>query len=78
MLAFFLIPDTKRFLALVDKSCGEVMLHMPDGSERNLKHSGNADQMLEAVRSRGTGVEISLSNHRDVKPFIQYMAEAAL
>ncbi len=78
MLTFFLIPDTERFLQLVNKSCGEVMLHMPDGSKRNLKRNSDAHQMLEIVKSRGSGVEISLSNHRDVKPFIQYMAEAAL
>lgn len=78
MLTFFLIPDTERFLKLVNKSCGEVMLHMPDGSKRDLKHNGDANQMLEAVKSRGTGVEISLSNHQDAKSFIQYMAEAAL
>ena len=78
MLTFFLIPDTKRFLKLVNKSCGEVMLHMPDGSKHDLKHSTDAHQMVDAVKSKGTGVNISLSDHRDVSPFIQYMAEAAL
>ncbi len=78
MLTFFWISDTERFLKLVNKSCGEVMLHMPDGSKRDLKHNGDANQMLEAVKSRGTGVKISLSNHRDTESFIQYMAEAVL
>lgn len=78
MLTFFLIPDTERFLELVNKSRGEVALHMPDGSRCDLKHSGGARQMLEAAKSRKTGVEISLSNRRDVTPFIRYMEEAAL
>lgn len=78
MLTFFLIPKTKQFLKLVHKSCGEVMLHMPDGSKHDLKHSGDAQQMLEAIKSKKAGVEISLSDHMDVKPFIRHMAEAAL
>lgn len=78
MLTFFLIPDIRQFSELVHKSCGEVMLHMPDGNRCDLKHSSNARQMLEVMKSRETGVRISLSDHRDVKPFIQYMAEAAL
>ena len=78
MLTFFLIPDTKQFLKLVRKSCGEVMLHMPDGSECDLKNSGDAQQTLETIKARKAGVEISLTDHRDVKPFIRYMAEAAL
>lgn len=78
MLTFFLIPDTKQFLKLVRKSCGEVMLHMPDGNKCDLKHSGDAQRMLEVIKSRKAGVEISLSDHRDIEPFIQYMAEAAL
>lgn len=78
MLTFFLIPNTKQFLKLVHKSCGEVMLHLPDGSKRDLKRSEDAQQMLEAIKARKAGVEISLSDHRDVKPFVRYMAEAAL
>ncbi len=78
MLTFFLIPDIKQFLTLVNKSCGEVMLHMPNGNKHDLKRSNDAYQMLETVKSKGIGVKISLSDRRDVSPFIQYMAEAAL
>lgn len=77
MFTFLLIPDTKQFLNLVNKSCGDVLLHMPDGNKRDLKHSSDARQVLEAAKSGAAGVEISLSDHRDVKPFIQYMTEAA-
>lgn len=78
MLTFFLIPDTKQFLKLADKSHGEVLLHLPDGSKHNLKCGGNAQRILDTAKSRDTGVEISLTDHRDVKPFLQYMMEAAL
>lgn len=77
MLTFFLIPDTKQFLNLVNKNRGDVLLHMPDGNKLDLKRSNDAQQVLETVKSKAAGVEISLSDHRDVKPFIQYMTEAA-
>jgi len=78
MLTFFLIPDTKRFLTLVNKSRGEVMLHMPDGSRRNLKRGSDAHQILEAAKSGKAGVKISLSDRRDLESFIQYVVGAAL
>ena len=40
MLTFFLIPDTKRFLTLVNKSCGDVLLNLPDGTQCSLKRGG--------------------------------------
>lgn len=78
MLTFFLIPNTKQVLKLVHKSIGEVMPHIPNGNKRGLKHSSDARNLLEAIKFRKAGVESSLSDHRDVKPFIRYMAEAAL
>lgn len=78
MLTFFLIPDIGRFLTLADKCFGEVMLHMPDGSKQNLKRDCDAYQMLETAKTSRAGVKISLFDYRDIKPFIQYMAEAAL
>lgn len=78
MLTFFLIPDTKQFLKLADKSHGEVLLHLPNGTKHNLKCNENAQQVLDTAKSNDAGVEISLTDHRDVKPFIQYMVEAAL
>lgn len=77
MLTFLLIPDTNQFLKLVHKSRGEVLLRMPDGIRRDLKHSSDARQILETVQSAKAGVEISFSDHNDMKPFIRYMMEAA-
>ena len=36
-MKIFSIPDTNRFLNLVGKSRGDVTLHLPDGSQVELK-----------------------------------------
>ena len=69
MLTFFLIPDTKRFLTLVNKSCGDVLLNLPDGTQCSLKRDHTARQMLRAI---------SISNPGDAPTFLRYMMEAAL
>lgn len=77
MLTFFLLPDMDRFLKLVRESRGQVLLNAPDGSQCDLKHSGDARQALELAKSEDARVVISLSDRTDMQPFIQYMTEAA-
>ena len=78
MLTFFLIPDTKRFLTLVNKSCGDVLLNLPDGTKCSLKRDHTARQMLRAMRPGQNGISISISNPGDAPTFLRYMMEAAL
>lgn len=78
MLTFLLIPDNQKFLQLVDKSRGDVLLHLPDGSKHSPKAAGSTLELLDSAKSRKTGMEISLTDLAGMKPFIQYMMEAAL
>lgn len=75
-MKIFHIPDTNKFLNLVDKSQGNVMLHLPDGSQVNLKQNHDAQQIFQMMRPDPFGLHISLSNAEDVSAFMQYMMES--
>lgn len=77
MLHFLQIPNTERFLNLVDHSRGEVLLYLPDGSHCDLKQDPVARQMLRLMTPNGRGISVSLSNAKDTPRFLQYMLEAA-
>lgn len=44
MLILPVLPDTKRWLSLADKSRGKVMLHLPDRSRCDLKQDRTPKQ----------------------------------
>lgn len=75
-MKIFFIPDREKFLNLVEKSHGDVILHLPDGKQLDLKRSLAAKQLLRIMPSRQSGLQISLSNPVDTSAFLQYMMEA--
>lgn len=78
MFTFLMIPNAERFLHIVERSCGEVLLHLPDGGRCDLKRDPVARQMLRTFRPGREGLQISLSDRSDAPAFFRYMQEAAL
>lgn len=77
MIQILLMPDAEKFLSLVRQSCGDVLLHLPDGSRCSLKQDHTARQMLRTMQPGQGGISISISNPADTPAFLRYMMEAA-
>ncbi|MCI9668878.1 hypothetical protein D7Y09_06190 [bacterium 1XD42-1] len=77
-LTFCTIPNTDKFLNMVTQSCGNVMLHLPDGSMCDLKQSNIARQFIRMMSIGKDGLRITLSKENDISSFIRYMQESAL
>lgn len=75
-MKLFSIPDAERFLDLVEKSRGEVTLHLPDGGQVELKRNRTARQLLPIICPGRSGLDIRLSNAADAPDFIRYMMDA--
>ena len=78
MFTIMMLPSAERFLELTDQSCGEVLLHLPDGSLCDLKRNHTARQLLRTLRPGQGGLQISLSERSDAPAFLHYLQEAAL
>lgn len=74
MLKVMLMPDVEKFLSLVRQSRGDVVLHLPDGSQCDLKQDHLAQQMLRIMQPKRDGIAISLSNPDDTLAFMRYLA----
>lgn len=74
-MTLFFIPEPERFLRLVEKSRGNVLLRLPDGGQTDLKESREARQLLRMISPGQVRLEISLSDSEDVPAFLQYMME---
>lgn len=77
-LTFCTIPNTDKFLNMVAQSCGNVMLHLLDGSMCDLKQSNIARQFIRMMSIGKDGLRITLSKENDISSFIRYMQESAL
>lgn len=77
MMTLFCIPNMERFLDLVERSCGRVLLHLPDNTFCDLKEDRTAAQLLRMVLPGEQGLRISLSDPKDLPSFLSYMAECA-
>lgn len=78
MFTVMMLPNAERFLELAARSCGEVLLHLPDGSLCDLKRDHTARQLLKTLRPGREGLQISLSDRGDAPAFLRYLQEAAL
>jgi len=78
MFRIFQIPNTEKFLSLVKQSCGDVLLHLPDGSQCSLKQDHTAQQIFKTMYPSRDGISISFSNPSDTPTFLRYMMETAL
>jgi len=77
MITFYLIPDFKRFIDLVKKSSGDVLLNMKDGSVCSLKHDEAAMKIFSEMKPRKSDVRLSFTCKDDVIAFVRYMGESA-
>ena len=62
MFTFMLLPDTEKFMDVVDNSKGEVFLMMPDGDKYNLKQDDCARKLFRVMTPGQSGLKITLSN----------------
>lgn len=77
MLKIWTMPNTEKFLSLVQNSCGDVLLHLPDGSQCSLKQDHTAQQMLRVMRPGRDSIAISFSDPDDAPTFLRYLMETA-
>lgn len=75
MLKIHKMPDVEKFISLVEGSCGDVMLHTPDGNRFSLKENQTAQRMFRVMRPGRDGISISFSNSEDAPAFLQYLIE---
>ncbi|MCI8375431.1 MAG: hypothetical protein HFI29_08355 [Lachnospiraceae bacterium] len=76
MIRFQYIPNKERFMSLIEKSHGSVLLHLPDQSTRDLKCDSTALQMLYLLPPNPMDLCLSFSDCRDSSRFLRYMMEA--
>ena len=77
MFQIMMLPDADNFLKVVEGSYGQVLLHLPDDTRRDLKRDHTARQMLRVMRPTQEGFCVSLSDARDVPAFLDYMIGSA-
>lgn len=73
MIKMMRIKNIESFLQLTDESRGDVTMHLPDGSECDLKRNTTAREMLRAFGVRNE-LNITLSDKHDLPMFLYYMA----
>lgn len=73
MLKINVIPNMERFLDLVARSRGKVLIHLPDSTQCDLKEDGAVRQLFQTMLPGQDGVRISLSDPDDIPAFISYM-----
>ena len=73
MLKIYSIPNMERFLSLVARSRGQVLLHLPANSQHDLKGDSALRQLFQTMKPGREGVRISLSDPSDIPAFINYM-----
>lgn len=77
MITILSLPDTDRFLSVVNRTNGDVSLKLPDGGQISLKRDRTARQMLQLLKSDRTHLQIALSDPSDLPLFLRYLEEAA-
>lgn len=73
MFQINIIPNMERFLNLVARSRGKVLLHLPDNTRYDLKEDGAVRQLFQTMQPGRDGVRITLSDPGDIPAFINYM-----
>ena len=77
MFKIMMLPDSENFLNVVERSRGQVLLHLPDNTRCDLKRDHTARQLLRVMRPSPDGLCISLSDSRDVPALLDYMIGSA-
>ena len=66
--------DPQAFFRTVDKSAGDVLLHLADGSQHDLKLNSPIRLLLQSMPPGREGLTITLSNPTDIPAFMSYLA----
>lgn len=77
MIKIMMISDMEQFLNKVQSCHGDVMLHLPDGTQCNLKSDHIAIQLLKMLHSTNRELDLSLTDARDFPIIMQYMMWSA-
>ena len=77
MFKIMMLPDSENFLNVVERSRGQVLLHLPDNTRCDLKRDHTARQLLRAMHPGQEGLCIRLTNPSDLSGFVRYMMEAS-
>jgi hypothetical protein len=72
------IPNVEKLIEIIEQSCGNVLLHLPDNTICDLKNDCVALQFLKQEASKGNGVEIHLSGPKDYFEFVYYVIGGCL
>ncbi len=78
MFTFMGLPDTEKFMDLVDNSKGDVFLMIPGGDRYNLKQDDCARKLFRVMEPGNNGLKITLSNPQDAPEFFHYMSQIVL
>ena len=68
--------NPEKFFHTVDQSMGQVLQHLADGSQYDLKHNLSIRQLLHTVMPGREGLTISLTNSGDIPAFMSYLISA--
>lgn len=68
--------NPEKFFRTVDQSMGQVLLHLADGSQYDLKQNCTIRQLLQSVTPGREGLTISLANSADLPAFLSYLISA--
>ena len=77
LLKFYFIPNMEKFAALVEASCGRVLVRRGEAFQ-NLKGDDDALAFVQGETGRGHGVEIHVADTRDYLSFVHFMVGACL
>ncbi|MBP3410610.1 MAG: hypothetical protein J6J78_10605 [Clostridia bacterium] len=77
MIKIMLISNMEKFIEKIQKCQGDVMLHLPDGTECNLKTDHTALQMIKMLHSANEELDIRLTDPRDYVLMMSFMMSAA-
>jgi hypothetical protein len=73
-----MIHDMMKLLDVVEECTGKVILHLPNGTERNLKGNFVLQQALLMTPLGKKGLTLKLTSSKDEWRFAQYMKKMAL
>lgn len=69
------LKNVDKFVNLVEQSKGDVVLHLEDGNDVNLKKDKNAAEILKFVNPHAT-LDLTVKDPDDSMRFVQYMMYA--
>lgn len=72
-IKMYLTPNTQKLVSLIESSYGDVFLRLSDGSLLSLKDNEKAALFIKQEADKSCGVEIYLSDEKDLHNFMYFM-----